>query len=201
MGVVLPLVLPPGKLFVSEDDHLLKILDLVILSLPGVVHLFDDSPVVLLLRHDFSSLLMDLVDLLLEVDNEVVEVFVVLLSVVDKGFLALNIFLSGEDVLLEFHVLSDLLHQLVDQAAAFLDAFLVLVDEVLEGFLELRYFLGGGAVSELGGKLGLLLKEFDNFLVLVFDLTDVIGGEGVEESFLSLGVHQVDVALDVVDAG
>lgn len=88
-----------------------------------------------------------------------------------------------------------------DQLAASLDAILVLVDEVLEGSLELRYFLGGRAVSELGGKLGLLLKEFDNFLVLVFDLADVIGGEGIEESFLSLGVHQVDVALDVVDAG
>jgi len=88
-----------------------------------------------------------------------------------------------------------------DLLAAFLDFVLVLVDENSELFLEFRYLLGAGAVSELSGKLGLLLQEVDNFLVLVFDLADVLGSEAVEESLLSLGLHQVDVTLEVVDAG
>jgi len=63
MGMVLPLVLPPGELFFSKSNHLLEPLDLVTLSLEGVIHLSEDSVVVLLLSEDFTSLLSNLVDL------------------------------------------------------------------------------------------------------------------------------------------
>lgn len=83
MGMVFPLVLPPGELFFSDHDHLPQPVEFVFLSLPGVSHLLEDDAVPGLLRTDVASLLVNQMNLFLKIFFDNIEVLVVLLSKVN----------------------------------------------------------------------------------------------------------------------
>jgi len=144
---------------------------------------------------------VDQKQLFLEVVSHGRKVLVVLLSEVDEGLNALNIFFAGEDVFLELHVFSDFVHQFLDQHHALSDGTLVRVNEASKLVLEFLDLFGGRAVSQVGCELSLNFQELYDLLVLAFDFTDVFAAESTEECFLSLGVHQVDVTLEVVKTG
>lgn len=133
--------------------------------------------------------------MLLEVVSHSSEVLVVLLSKVNEGLNALNIFFAGEDVFLELHVFSDFVHQFLDQDHALSDGTLIRVNKASKFVLEFFDLLRGRAVSQVRGELSLNFQELYDLLVLAFDFTDVFAAESSKECFLSLGVHQVDVAL------
>jgi len=156
LGFNFPSELPPGKLFSFNLDHLFEPFNFSALVIPVFVHFPDDLSVLILFVLTFSSFLMELMNLVVEVVSDNSKVLVIHLSEVDSRFDALNILFTCEDVFVEGLELSKLFHKLLDKLNTSFNGGLIFINEFLKLVLELFNLFRRRAVSQLRSKLSFL---------------------------------------------